>query len=133
MEAWPSTLPQRVMVDYEIDFRTGLCDEGETRNPQRLRTHSEREATFQIFVTAAELETFKTFWNTTLNQSAPFTAPWLESMGYEYHFLRFLEAPGWTHSGGNYWVVSLPVEIIANVETDSEGDPAIWIPEEEEE
>lgn len=132
MVSWPENLPQRVLADFEIAPRDGLNDDEEERNPERTRTYPERDATFKVLMTLAQVQVFRTFWDTTLNQCAPFTAPWLESMGYEFHFLRFLEAPSWANTGGGRWTVTLPVEIIAGVETDESGNPAIYMPEEEE-
>ena len=129
MESWPGTLPQRVLNNFEIEPRCGLVDDGEVRNPERNRTYPERDATFQVFMTLAQLEIFKTFWNVTLNQAAPFTAPWLEPLGYSFHFLRFRDVPKWVNAGGGYWSVSLPVEIIAGVESDGSGNPAIFVSE----
>jgi hypothetical protein len=132
MEAWPSSLPQSVLVDYEIEPRCGLTDEKETRNSERNRTYPERDATFQMVMTAAQVQTFRSWWDGTLNQCAPFTAPWLEGLGYSFHFLRFREDPSWSNMGVGYWTVTLPVEIIAGVETTAEGDPVVYVPEEAE-
>lgn len=130
MEAWPSSLPQKVSAEFDISFANGLNSEDAEINPERTRTYPERETTLKVIMTLEQLSTFRTFWDTTLNQGAPFTAPWLEAMGFAFHFLRFVDAPSWENSGGGYWTVSLPVEIIAGVETDSGGDPEIYPPED---
>ncbi|WP_320055751.1 hypothetical protein [Desulfuromonas thiophila] len=132
MEAWPGTLPQSPLAEFEAEPRCGLADEKEERNPQRLRTYPERDTRFQMMMTAAQLAAFRAWWDTTLNQSAPFTAPWLAAMGYGFHFLRLREPPSWSHLGGGRWALTLPVEIIAGVETDGDGNPAIYLPEETE-
>lgn len=130
MISWPSTLPQTALLEFEGQERAGLVDPDEVRNPQRLRTYPEREADFVINVNGTQLAAFRAFWETTLNQTAPFSCPWLADCGYTFHFARFRETPSWKLIGPNLWAVALPLEIIAGVEVDSDGDPAIYLPEE---
>jgi hypothetical protein len=113
VEAWPGTLPQTIKADYNIEPRAGMADEDEERNPQRTRTYPEYDATFSVFMNNTQKDEFRAWWDNTLNQSAPFTAPWLDLLGFEFYFLRFTDTPSWKGSGGAYWTVTLPVEIIA--------------------
>lgn len=114
MESWPSDLPQNVLSDFSSEMSAGLAVDGETRNPQRTRTYPEFEATFTFFMTLAQLTSFRTWWDTTLNQSVPFTAPWLDACGFDSHFLRFIDAPTWSTKHPGYFTVDLPVEILTN-------------------
>ena len=132
MEAWPGSLPQKVKGNYSIEPRCGLMDEDEIRNPQRLRTYPEYDATFSMIMDSDQLSTFRAWWNDTLNQCAPFTAPWLDSLGFDFHFLRLTKTPSWKLTGVDHFTVTLPVEIIAGVEINSDGDPEIYAPEDEE-
>lgn len=128
MEPWPANLPQQIKADYSIEPRCGLADEKEERNPQRLRTYPEYDAVFSIRMTSGQKDVFRSWHNGTLNQCKAFAAPWLETLGFDFHFLRFTNPPSWKYSGANYWTITLPVEIIAGVETDSEGNPNIYKP-----
>lgn len=130
MEAWPSSLPQKIKADYSIEPRCGLVDEDEERNPQRLRTYPEYDATVSVLMTTDQLKIFRAWWDETLNQCAPFTAPWLETLGFNFHFLRFTDSPpSWKLTGVRHWTITLPVEIIAGVETNDDGETEIYGPE----
>ena len=129
MEAWPTTLPQRPLKDFSASLRAGLNSDQEIINPVRMRTYPERDAEFEMLLTVDQWQALRTFYDDTLNQCAAFTAPWLESMGYGFHFLRFTDSPK-AQGLGKFWKVTIPVEIIAGIETDIEGNTAIWIPEE---
>ena len=119
MDAWPSTLPQSVFIDYDLSPRSGLMSTTEDRNPTRNRTYPEWAATFSMIVTSAQLATFRTFYDTTIQQSGEFECPWLEDLGFDFHFVRFLNSPSWRSSQAyGKWVLTLPLEIIANVEMD---------------
>lgn len=117
MNSWPATLPQSVYMDYELQPRSGLLDPAEERNPTRNRTYPEWAGTFSMVVSLAQLATFRTFYDTTINQSGEFECPWLEDLGFNFHFARFLSSPTWRVSQAQgHWVLTLPLEIIAGVE-----------------
>jgi len=134
MESWPTGLPQSVRLDYEIQPRSGLLDVEEERNPVRNRTYPEWTATFSMIVSSVELSAFRTFFDDTISQSAPFTVPWLEGLGFDFHFVQFRDdGPSWRTSRKlNYWLLTLPLDIMAGVELDSDDDPEIYPPEEGE-
>lgn len=134
MYSWPSTLPQSVSPDYEITPRSGLLSTTEFRNPVRNRTYPEWSATFSMIVSSTQLSTFRTFYDSTIYQSGPFSVPWLESLGFDFHVVRFLnDGPSWESiAAAGYWKLRLPLEIIAGVETDSDGTPNIYPPDESE-
>ena len=124
MISWPSSgLPQSVREDYEMQPRTGLLDAGERRNPSRNRTYPEWSAIFSMMVTITELSTFRTFYDSTIKQSNVFTVPWLDDLGFEYHFVQFTEeGPSWSRNDtDDHWLLKLPVDIIRYDEQDSYG------------
>jgi hypothetical protein len=128
MDAWPATLPQSVSIEYEMEPRCGLYDADEYRNPTRQRTYPEWAGSFSMHVSSAQLEIFRGFYETTIVQSDAFAAPWLASLGFDFHFARFLDdGPSWRASDvPEYWVLSLPLEIFAGFEPGG-----IYPPEEE--
>jgi len=130
MDSWPETLPQSVHIDYELQPRSGLLSSTEERSPTRNRTYPEWAATFSLIVSTAQLAVFRTFYDTTINQSGEFECPWLEDLGFDFHFARFLSSPSWrvSQAPGN-WVLTLPLEILAGVEMDG-SDADIFPPEE---
>ena len=130
MESWPVTLPQSVFVDYDLQPRSGLLSITEERNSTRNRTYPEWAATFSMVVSTAQLAIFRTFYDETINQSAEFECPWLEDLDFDFHFVRFNSSPSWrTSQSPGYWVLTLPLEIIAGVEMD--GSDIDIFPEEE--
>ena len=130
MDTWPTTLPQSVFIDYDLQPRSGLMSTTEERNPTRKRTYPEWSATFSMIVTDAQLATFRTFYDTTINQCGEFNCPWLEDIGFDFHFVRFMSSPSWrTSQAVGYWLLTLPLEIIAGVEMDG-SDIDIFPPEE---
>lgn len=114
METWPVSLPQDITADFSVKMRSGLADDDEERNPSRTRTYPEYDASFSVFMTPAQLIIFRAWWDNDLNQSAPFTVPWLGTLGFDSHFLKFTEGPSWKNKSPWLWEVMLPVEIIAN-------------------
>lgn len=128
MEHWPSNLPQSPTLDYNNNLRCGLVDEKEKRNPIRLRTYPEYNATFNLVMSNTQKNNFRNWYYDTIKEVAPFTVPWLEGLGFEFHFLRTVKPPKWKLMGVNYWMVTLSVEIIAGVETNDIGDVAIYVP-----
>lgn len=114
METWPADLPQKIQSSFELKLRSGLVEESEERNPLRNRTYPEYEATFSLTMSTVQLTSFLLWWENTLNQTAPFLAPWLILIGFSSHFLKFTSTPSWKNVTPNYWEVSLPVEIITN-------------------
>ncbi len=66
MDAWPSDLPQTIKADYQIQPRCGLVDDAEERNPERCRTYPEYDATFNIRMTSGQKDSFRGWWDDTL-------------------------------------------------------------------
>ena len=114
METWPGTLPQSVHIDYDLQPRSGLMSITEQRSPTRNRAYPDWIGTFSMIVSDAQLATFRTFYDTTINQSGEFSCPWLDDLGLEFHFARFASSPSWrTSQAAGHWMLTLPLEIIA--------------------
>ena len=119
MDTWPATLPQSVFIDYSLQPRSGLMSVTEQRNQTRNRTYPEQAAVFSVVLTTAQLATFRTFYDDTINQSGEFECPWLEDLDFDFHFARFLEPPSWRSSqAAGKWLLTLSLEILAGVEMD---------------
>jgi hypothetical protein len=128
MNFWPLTLPQYPYFDFNASVMEGLLSPDESNNPIRTRTYPEHEATYKFRqLSLSQLNIFKEFYNTTLNQCAPFSAPWLSLCGYNFHFLRFTESPAFALNG-RLWDIEIKVEIIAHVPI-NDGFVDYWLPE----
>lgn len=127
MESWLSSLPQIPYYQGSCEYENGLPDEDEDRNPVRNRTYPEQSQTVRFpRITTVQWQALRAFYRVTLNDgAAPFTAPWLSSLGYENHFCRFVSSPKADALGGGYWTVSIIIEIISSVPMDSSG-VAYW-------
>ncbi len=117
MEAWPSSLPQAPYYQFSGAQTSGLQDPEVVLYPVRTRTYPEQAETFTFRrLTIAQFQAFRTWWDTTLNQCAPFSAPWLVSNGFSHHFCRFdAETPWEATLNGARMDLSIKVEIIAGM------------------
>ena len=126
MNAWPSTLPQSPLREFDSTQTSGLAKEDELNNPYRIRTYPEYSANFQFQqATLAQKQALWYFYDVTLNQGAPFSAPWLTDSGYEFHFLRFAGPPSSVANDG-LWDLAITVEIIAMVPM-SDSNVSYWV------
>ena len=132
MEAWPSSLPQAPYYQFNGTQTSGLQDPEEILYPVRTRTYPEHVQTFTFRrLTIDQFQAFRAWWDTTLNQCAPFSAPWLESAGLSHHFCRFdAESPWEATMTGTRLDLSIKVEIIATMPLKN-GAHAWYLPEEE--
>lgn len=126
MISWPTDLPQFPLIDFSDALNSGLNSPDEAINPLRTRTYPEREAEYTFMMTTAQWQALRTFYAVTLNESAPFTAPWLVPLGYGFHYLRFT-APPKAKGQGLWREVTIGVEIVAGVPVVG-GSPAVWAP-----
>ena len=125
METWPASLP-KPQKKFNAQLRSGLADDQEQINSQRTRTYPERESNFILILTQTQLETLRTFYETTLNGGGMlFEADWLTEAGFAFHRLRFLKPFEASLNGGMMWEVKMNLEIIAGVPFDG-ADPAYW-------
>lgn len=120
MIEWPVTLPQMPFQSYNISPAAGLAKPEETSNPYRTRTYPEWTGPFKFWMTPAQVPLIRDFYDTTLNQIAPFTAPWLDQIGFTHHFARMTSAPQLSCNGTG-WEVTINIEIIASVPRDGDG------------
>jgi len=121
MDAWPLSFKQSPEREYNLTPACGLSSGEDELSQRRTRTYPEFKATFTFKqCTAAQLQTLKIFYNTTLNQTKPFTAPWLASAGFTHHFCVFASAPSAQLSGYG-WDISISLILIATVPLDDEG------------
>jgi hypothetical protein len=128
MNTWPPTLPQNPYFEFGIEQVAGLLGPEEKNNPVRIRTYPESEAVFRFRqLTLAQIQTLRTFYDVTLNQCAPFSAPWLHDVGFDFHFIRLTDSPSVSRNG-RLWDVEIKVEIIAGVPM-SGGIVNYWMPE----
>lgn len=130
MEAWPSTLPQAPHIDFSWQQSSGLLDAEEKLYPVRTRTYSEYAQQFSFKqLTVAQFKAFRAWWDVTLNQCAPFTAPWLAAAGCSHHFCRFDAEQPWEATLNGYgFDLVINVEVIATMPTEN-GQNAWYMPE----
>lgn len=128
MHAWPATLPQSPYYQFDGAQSAGLLDSENRLYPVRTRTYPEHTETFTFRrMPVAQFQLFRTWWDTTLNQCAPFSAPWLAAAGYSHHFCRFAaESPWEAAMNGIKLDLTITVEIIAGVPMDG-GNVAYWV------
>lgn len=128
MIAWPATLPQTPDYQFSAIPNCGLGDPDEDRNPVRKRTYPEYSAEFAFKkITTAQWTTLRGFWAAdSASGKAPFSAPWLEDIDFNHHFLRFVAAPEVEAHGGGLWSATIRVEIIADVPTNAETGVVYW-------
>lgn len=130
MQVWLSTLPQSPYYRFKGAQASGLNDPESTLFPVRTRTYPEHTETFTFRqLTVAQFQAFRAWWDVTLNQCAPFTAPWLETIGYSHHFCRFdAESPWEAALNGFRFDLTITVEIIATMPLVA-GNNAWYMPE----
>lgn len=85
--------------------------------PVRTRTYPEYSDSYMFRrLTVEQFQAFRAWWDVTLNQCAPFTAPWLALVGYSHHFCRFdAEQPWEATMHGTWFDLTIRVEVIATV------------------
>ena len=118
--AWPIILPQVPQYAYVTNLKTGLTSPDEIINPIRNRTYPEHDANFTFYMTAAQFGYLLAFYEVTLNQCAIFTAPWLQTIGFESSLARIISAPKGTRLAEGKWMVTINIEIIKRLD---EGGP----------
>jgi hypothetical protein len=122
MNAWPSTLPQAPYRNYSIEQVAGVSSVDDDLSQVRTRTYPEHEGKFQFRqCSVSQFQAMRTFYDTTLNQRLPFSAPWLPALGFDHHFCQFIEPPSATRNQRRF-DISISVLIIAGVPVDESGD-----------
>lgn len=130
MQAWLASLPQFPYYRFKGAQASGLNDPESTLFPVRTRTYPEHTETFTFRqLTVAQFQAFRAWWDVTLNQCTPFTAPWLETIGYSHHFCRFdAESPWEAALNGFRFDLTITVEVIATMPLIA-GNNAWYMPE----
>ena len=122
MISWPSSLPQMPERNYTTGLLSGLSSFEETLYVSRTRTYPEESAKFSFRqCTILQVQTLRNFYDVTLNQKAPFAAPWLEPVGYLHHFCQFVSPPTVSAMGFKF-DISIDVLIISGVPIDADGN-----------
>lgn len=114
--AWDASLPQRLLVKSysespaDVLLRTSM-DFGPAK-VRRRGTAGPRPVSGSIIVTAAELATFKTFFNTTLlGGSLRFS--WVDPVdGTTTTEMRITKNPSWQALSGDLFEIALELEIL---------------------
>lgn len=114
---WPLTLPQAPYYRYDGQQINGLLDTETFLATQRTRTYPEESASFTFMqLTAAQFQTFRAWWDTTLNQCAPFTAPWLEAISTLPYFCRFDPESPWSATVNGFGIdLTINIELVVGV------------------
>jgi len=121
MNAWPSSVNQAPARNFTKAISCGLSSGEDELSQRRTRTYPECEASFTFpQCTLAQFHAIRGFYNDTLNQVLPFTAPWLEAAGFYHHFCTFSSAPKASLSGFNL-DVSINVIVFSGVPVDGNG------------
>ena len=119
VDVWPSGLPQQLQADA---FGEGVADNLLESQPdigppisRRRSTAAVRTMSGSMICTAAQITTFKTFFNTTLlGGSLPFSFP--DQMQSATLLVKFTKGslPSWRqHSiGGDNYVLSISLQIL---------------------
>lgn len=120
---WPAALPQSPAKDYEEEMESGVNDPEQDLYAERTRTYAERSMKFSFRLSMAEWGLLRGFYiHGTSYGQAPFTAPWLTKIGFDFYFCRFLEPP--TLKGDNKiegkFNAEISVEVIAGVPMDGD-------------
>lgn len=115
MPAWPASLPQEVLRDgYSEQRQSGVVRTSMDTGPDFVRrrtTATVRSVSAQIVLTGAEVETLRTFFETTLLMGSD-AFDWTDPIGGAAVSMRFREAPRITAIGGDHYTVSLQLEIL---------------------
>lgn len=114
MPTWPTTLPQ---ILEQRSYREGMPDNvlrtSVDAGPEKRRrrfTAAPRPLAGTIRMTGMELQQFETFFRTTLADG---------TLAFDFPHPRtqatlsvvFASPPSWTNAGGDYYDVTLPLEI----------------------
>lgn len=115
MSAWPSTLPLPTLQGYGVKpdaafVRTDM-DAGAARQRRRYTAPPSRLSVAWVF-TAAQMASFKTFYETTLDLgSGWFTLDINAGAGLASKDCRFVEPYQASLSGNGVWAVSATLEV----------------------
>ena len=113
-ETWPVTLPTAVEGNYRESPPDNLLRSSMDVGPDKVRQRSTagpRPISWEMLMTGAQTATFDTFYVTTLANGSltfNFTMPRTGNSAE----LRFSAPPSYNYLGGDYWSVSMQMEIL---------------------
>ena len=125
MISWPTTLPQCPHQEYELTPASGLSSPEDQQSPVRTRTYPEHDGVFHFrSLSVAQQQALRTFYDVTLNQTSPWSAPWLPFVGLTHHFCLFDadKAIQWQGRRGGKADATLAILIVAGVPVDAGGN-----------
>lgn len=130
MIAWPANLPQCPHHQYELTPISGVSSADDQQSPFRARTYPEFVGVFNFqALTVDQQNALRVFYEMTLNQVAPFSAPWLPYAGLSHHFCRFAadrDAIQWQGRRGKRADATISVIVIAGVPVDPENGSILY-------
>jgi hypothetical protein len=117
VDVWPGTLPQTFQVNgYTETVADGLIETNPDTGPPMSRRRSSampRPISGQMIVTRTQIDTLKTFVNTTLlGGSLPFSFPATTEVGT--WLVKFPKGnmPKWAAIGGDYYTLQISLLIL---------------------
>jgi len=113
MIVWPITLPPAPYASFEIKVVDALTTDEYGLVSERKRTYPDHEGKFAFRMCPSHLPILKTFYDVTLNQVKPFSAPWLVTAGFPNH-CAIMEKPELSFKS-TWWEVSIQIRIVALV------------------
>jgi hypothetical protein len=111
IEAWPGTLPDPLILS-EAAPTSGQVDPDADLYPEPNRRLPDSQVKVDFAMTGAQLATFRTFMDTTLNGAAFFSAGWLAGLGFTGHFAQQAAPYEIDRIPGVGWKVTLTVGVI---------------------
>lgn len=119
MTAWPASLPTEGFSGVGIERKTAVVRSSMDSGPAKQRarfTAAVRELQVPMFFTGTELQTFDTFFITTLSEGA-LSFDWLDPVNDSTVSMRFMEPPKFQQvSGGasadRVWRSTFKLEIL---------------------
>lgn len=114
MAAWPVSLPQYALADsYQESPRDILVRSSVDVGPEKRRpryTSKPVDVSFALLMTSAQIDTFETFFEATLNWGADdFT--WIHQRTLAAATYTFAARPSYQPLGGGFWRVALQLVI----------------------
>lgn len=114
MAAWPSSLPQRPLLEGAAEQGQGTVVRTDMDvGPAKLRRRYTAEVTrfdVSLILTTAQVATLETFYDTTLQGVDPFD--WTHPRTLAAASLRFITRPGYQPIGAGYWRTAFALEVL---------------------
>jgi len=118
MIVWPVSLPPMPYSSYRTEVVNAVDDGDNDLYQERKRTYPDHVGDFTFKMCPSHMPILKTFYDTTLNQNNPFSAPWLITAGFPNHCMVMDRPPKMVFKI-TWWEVSISVRIIHLVPRDN--------------